>query len=199
MSRPYAVAGVQACRSGREVVELADLLEHLKGLIGEFARRRDDKHAQAVQFRPLEPEQALEHGHEEGQGLAAASLGGAKQVVAPERDADRLALHLGGLGVLGLIQALQRALGERQVVEGGDLTGVDLFVFGQNVRYFCLYLLPGWYLLLERRNEFLLLPLVFELLELGGRPRLACVVFFWPGHVAHSSCLLKFNFFFFQI
>jgi len=80
-----------------------NLPQHLEDLHGEFTSRREDEGAEPVVFGPSGPVELFEDGYEEGEGLAAAGLGGSEDVEALEGEGDGAGLDLGeGLEVGGI-------------------------------------------------------------------------------------------------
>lgn len=86
----------------REVVIAPDLAQHVKDLHGKLARGRDDQRPQSVVVCPLRVVELLEHGDEEGEGLAGAGLRGGEEVVAFQGEGDGACLNVSeGLEVGG--------------------------------------------------------------------------------------------------
>lgn len=89
----------------------ADFAEDLEDLHRQFARWRNDQRTEAVVLGPLSAVQLLEHGNQKGQCLAAASLGGAENIIVLEGEGDAAGLNVGeGLEMRGR-ETLGRRLG----------------------------------------------------------------------------------------
>lgn len=89
--------------TSRERVIPANLLQDLEDLCCELARGADDQGTEAVEFGPVGAVKLFDDGHKEGEGLAAASLSSAEDVLALQGMRDCLSLHIGEVLEVGLL------------------------------------------------------------------------------------------------
>ena len=105
---------------GLDEGELGEALDFLEGLLGQFAGRQQDHRAQAhPRLGRAVTEQAVEHGQDEGRGLAAAGLGDHPQVTPLQRRRNGRHLHRGRLDKVQLGHGFQQAFVQGELGKHG--------------------------------------------------------------------------------
>lgn len=114
-------------QTGREVVFPTNLAQDLEDLDSQLARGRHNQCAQTIGRVPPLAIEDLEHRNKERQRLAAACLCCAQHIPSRQRKWDRLALNLGQLAVIGLLETTQCLGRNRELIKVLDIGVVFLW------------------------------------------------------------------------